>query len=48
MKKNIALIAHDNKKKDLLEWIKFNFLTLANHHLITTFTTGKLIKKLLT
>ena len=42
-KKNIALIAHDERKKDLLEWIKFNKGTLSQHNLFGTGTTGSLI-----
>jgi len=40
---NIALIAHDEKKKDLLEWAVFNKLTLSKHTLVATGTTGGLI-----
>ncbi|OQX84616.1 methylglyoxal synthase [candidate division KSB1 bacterium 4484_87] len=43
--KNIALIAHDNMKKDLAEWVLFNLNTLKKHHLITTGTTGKFIEE---
>jgi methylglyoxal synthase len=32
--KNIALVAHDNRKKDLVEWVKWNCQTLLQHHLI--------------
>jgi len=39
----IALVAHDNRKTDLLEWARYNRLTLAKHDLIATGTTGKLI-----
>ncbi len=45
--KNIALVAHDNKKDDLLEWVKFNVGTLKKHHLIATGTTGRLLEKTL-
>jgi len=38
--KKIALVAHDNKKKDLLEWAKFNHELLAHHTLYATGTTG--------
>jgi len=38
--KKIALVAHDNKKRDLLEWAKFNRDLLANHTLYATGTTG--------
>ena len=46
--KNIALVAHDNRKKDLIEWAEWNCRTLLQHHLICTGTTGKLIEKTLT
>ena len=39
----IALVAHDNKKPDLLEWARFNRDTLARHDLIATGTTGSLL-----
>jgi methylglyoxal synthase len=42
-KKKIALIAHDSRKKDLLEWIAFHRETLSNHSLYATGTTGSLI-----
>ncbi len=45
--KHIALVAHDNRKEDLLEWAHFNRSTLAKHHLYSTSGTGKmLIEKL--
>ena len=43
MKKNIALVAHDNKKADLVEWADFNKGTLALHNLYATGDTGKKI-----
>jgi methylglyoxal synthase len=43
-KKRIALIAHDNRKIDLLEWAKFNRDLLAKHELFGTGTTGQLIE----
>jgi methylglyoxal synthase len=43
--KNIALIAHDEKKNDLLDWVLFNVGTLEKHHLFATKSTGELIKK---
>jgi methylglyoxal synthase len=43
-RKTIALIAHDNKKQDLLEWARFNRGTLALHRLVATGTTGRLAK----
>lgn len=44
-KKNIALVAHDNKKGNLLEWVKFNKITLQKHNLFATGTTGKLLEE---
>ena len=44
-RKKIALVAHDNKKGDLLEWVKFNKYLLSLHELYATGTTGKLIEK---
>ncbi|MCZ8237593.1 MAG: methylglyoxal synthase [Leptospiraceae bacterium] len=43
--KNIVLIAHDNRKKDLLEWVIFNRGTLSRHRLFATGTTGKIIQE---
>ena len=45
--KNIALVAHDNRKKDLIEWVRWNFKPLLRHNLICTGTTGKLIEQAL-
>jgi methylglyoxal synthase len=42
--KNIALVAHDNMKRDLIEWVEWNFQILANHNLICTGTTGRLVE----
>jgi methylglyoxal synthase len=39
----IALVAHDNKKRDLLDWARFNRDTLAMHTLFSTGTTGSLL-----
>lgn len=46
-RKNIALIAHDNQKTELLEWVKFNKGTLTRHKLFATGTTGTLIEEAL-
>jgi methylglyoxal synthase len=41
--RSIALVAHDNKKADLVEWTDFNKGTLALHNLYATGDTGKKI-----
>lgn len=43
-KKTIAIVAHDNKKQDLLAWATYNREALGGHHLIATGTTGKLLQ----
>ena len=43
VRKRIALIAHDNRKADLLSWARFNSGTLGKHELLATGTTGGLI-----
>lgn len=43
--KRIALIAHDNKKVDLLEWATYNSGTLSKHKLFATGTTGTLLEQ---
>ena len=44
-RKKIALVAHDNKKRDLLEWAKYNRDLLAEHEVYATGTTGKILEK---
>ncbi|MBI3528146.1 MAG: methylglyoxal synthase [Betaproteobacteria bacterium] len=46
-RKRIALVAHDNKKQDLLEWARYNRDLLAHHELLATGTTGKLLEEAL-
>ncbi|GHV07486.1 methylglyoxal synthase [Campylobacterota bacterium] len=41
----IALVAHDQRKADMVEWAAFNATTLAAHKLVCTGTTGSLIRK---
>jgi methylglyoxal synthase len=45
--KNIALVAHDHKKDELIAWVKKHKETLSKHQLIATGTTGKLIENYL-
>jgi methylglyoxal synthase len=42
--KKVALVAHDNKKQDLVEWAKFNRDLLAHHTVYATGTTGALLE----
>ena len=46
IRKRIGLVAHDNKKDDLLAWVKYNEATLSQHELYATGTTGKKISEL--
>lgn len=41
--KKIALVAHDNKKRDLVEWAKYNLVLLAHHKIYATGTTGDIL-----
>jgi len=43
--KNIALVAHDNRKQDLIKWVEFNWDNLRHHNLICTGTTGQLVEE---
>lgn len=42
-KLNIALVAHDARKAEMMEWVRFNINTLREHTIYATGTTGKLI-----
>ncbi len=46
-RKTIALVAHDNRKRDLAEWVEYNQGTLAGHDLVCTGTTGRLMEETL-
>ena len=47
MKKlNIALVTHDSRKKELMEWCRHNVEWLSNHNLYATGTTGRLIEEI--
>jgi len=43
--KNVGLVAHDNRKKDLVEWVRWNHKILLEHNLICTGTTGAMVEK---
>jgi methylglyoxal synthase len=43
--KRIGLVAHDNKKRDLIEWAKYNRRILEQHELVATGTTGTLLEE---
>ena len=45
VRKRIALVAHDNKKNDLLEWARFNRDLLVQHDLFATGTTGRMLSE---
>jgi methylglyoxal synthase len=45
--KTIGLVAHDNRKKDLIEWVEWNWEELKEHDLVCTGTTGKLVEEAL-
>jgi len=42
--KRIGLVAHDHRKKDLIEWVKWNVDILKRHQLFSTGTTGRLVE----
>jgi methylglyoxal synthase len=46
-RKRIALVAHDNKKKELMEWAIYNKAALAKHQLFATGSTGNLLESVL-
>lgn len=43
--KNIALVAHDNRKRELMEWVEWNYKILLEHRLICTGTTGRKLEE---
>ncbi|MBC6492018.1 methylglyoxal synthase [Flavihumibacter stibioxidans] len=43
-RKRIAMVAHDKKKKELIDWAEHNRTTLARHELLATGTTGRLLE----
>jgi methylglyoxal synthase len=44
-RKRIGLVAHDNKKQDLIEWARYNRPLLEQHDLVATGTTGMLLQR---
>ena len=46
-KLTIALVAHDHRKADMVDWVIYNSDFLAEHHLVCTGTTGKLVREAL-
>ncbi len=44
-RKRVALVAHDNKKQELIEWALYNKATLSKHRLYATGTTGALLEE---
>jgi methylglyoxal synthase len=42
--KNVALVAHDHRKGDLIEWVEWNYMVLIRHHIFCTGTTGRLVE----
>lgn len=46
-KRVIALVAHDNMKRDLAEWVDWNWERLLKYHIVCTGTTGKMVAQTL-
>lgn len=47
MIKTIGLVAHDNRKQDLIEWVEYNYKRLKDKQLACTGTTGRLVREAL-
>ncbi|MBP3356408.1 MAG: methylglyoxal synthase [Rikenellaceae bacterium] len=45
--KTLALVAHDNMKRDLAEWVAWNWANLLKHKLVCTGTTGRMVERTL-
>nr|WP_319397465.1 methylglyoxal synthase [uncultured Carboxylicivirga sp.] len=46
-KKTIALVAHDNRKSDLMDWVEYNWKELFQHDLVCTGTTGSMVTEVM-
>jgi methylglyoxal synthase len=46
-RKKVGLVAHDSKKRDLIDWVTFNKGLLAEHDLVATGSTGTLLEEVL-
>ncbi len=46
-RKRIAMVAHDNRKKDLIEWMKWNWEIIRHHEITCTGTTGHMVEEAL-
>ena len=46
-KKVIAIVAHDNRKPDMVEWVDFNSKDLSSHDLVCTGTTGSMVEQVI-
>lgn len=44
-RKTIALVAHDNRKEDLVEWVSWNYKVVLKHNLVCTGTTGRIVEE---
>jgi methylglyoxal synthase len=47
VRKTIALVAHDKRKKELVEWVDWNHKAILKHNIICTGTTGKMVEETL-
>lgn len=45
--KTIALVAHDNRKNDLKQWVLYNWYELLPHNMVCTGTTGRIVREAL-
>jgi methylglyoxal synthase len=42
--KTVGLVAHDNRKRDLIEWVNWNSAVLLQHRIVCAGTTGRLVE----